>query len=139
MTAQPTDATTDAVTAERTVGQLVVQAQREMSALVHGEVELLKAELRISARNAGVGGGLLGGAGFLGVVAFILLSIAAAYGLVAAGLHPALAFVVVAVVYLLLAGALALVALRALRRVSGPERTARTLAQARTALRRGGS
>jgi hypothetical protein len=124
---------------EPTVGQLVVQAQREFAAVVRGEVELAKAELRDSATAAGTGVGLFGAAGFLGVVAFILLSIAAAYCLVAAGLHPALAFLVVAGVYILLALVLALVGRSQLRKVSPPERTMASLADTKAALSRGGS
>jgi hypothetical protein len=124
---------------EPTVGQLVVQAQREFAAVVRGEVELAKAELRDIATAAGTGVGLFGAAGFLGVVAFILLSIAAAYGLVAAGLHPALAFLVVAGVYILLALVLAVVGRSQLRKVSPPERTMASLAETKAALSRGGS
>lgn len=136
MTDQPTVGT---ATGEPTLGQLVVQAQRELTSVLRGEVELAKAELKDSAAAAGTGAGLFGAAGFLGVVAFILLSIAAAYGLVAAGLHPAVAFLVVAAVYLLLAGILALVGRSRLRKVSPPERTKASLAQTKAALSRGGS
>lgn len=121
---------------EPTIGQLVVQAQREVSALVRDEIQLAKTELKVSVKHAGVGAGLLGGAGFLGLLAVVLLSFAAAYGLVAAGLHEALAFLVVAVLYLLLAGVLVLVARRQLRQMHGPVRTQRSLAQAKSVLSR---
>lgn len=136
MSEQPTVST---ASGEPTLGQLVVQAQRELAAVVRGEMELAKAELRDSASAAGRGVGMFGAAGFLGVVAFILLSIAAAYGLVAAGLHPALAFLVVAVVYILLAVALVLVGRSQLRKVSPPERTKASLAETKAALSRSGS
>jgi hypothetical protein len=136
MSDQPTVTT---AAGEPTVGQLVVQAQREFAAVVRGEVELAKAELKDSAAAAGRGAGMFGAAGFLGVVAFVLLSIAAAYGLVAAGLHPALAFLVVAGVYLLVALVLVLVGRSQLRKISPPERTKASLAETKAVLSRGGS
>ena len=55
-----------------------------------------------------------------------LLSIAAAYGLTAAGLHPAIAFLIVAGAYLLIAVVLALLGLRAIKSAKGPQRTIET-------------
>ncbi len=110
---------------EQTVGQLVAAASRDLSTLIHSEIELAKAELRADAKAAGRGGAMLGIAGFLGVLVVILLSIAAAFGLVALGLHEAVAFVIVAVVYLLVAGALAFVGIKAVKTVKPPERSIR--------------
>jgi len=69
---------------------------------------------------------MFGTAGFLCVVALILLCISAAYGLVAAGLDPSIAFLIVAGVLILLAVVLALVGKRAVGSVGPPERTIRT-------------
>ena len=79
---------------EPTIGQLIANASRDLSSLVRSEIELAKSELKASAKAAGTGGGLFGSAAFLGLLAIILLSIAAAYGVSALGLHPALAFLV---------------------------------------------
>ncbi len=111
--------------AEPSLGELVSAASRDLSELVRDEIALVKAEAADSAKSAGKGAGMLGAAGFLGVVAFVLLSIAAAYGLVAAGLHPALAFLVVAVVYLIVAGVLGLLGKRAVSSLTPPERAVR--------------
>jgi len=111
---------------EETLGALFVAASRDLSSLIRSEIELAKAELRSDVRNGAAGGAMFGAAGFLGVVAFVLLLIAAAYGLVAAGLHPALAFLVVAVLLLLVAGVLAFVGKKAVAKVGPPERTIRT-------------
>lgn len=121
---------------EPTIGQLVVDAQRELSALVRDEIQLAKTELKVSVKHGGLAAGLLGGAGFMGVLALVLLSFAATYGLVALGLHVALAFLAVAVAYLLVAGALVLVARGQLRRVGGPVRTKRSLSEAKSVLSR---
>ena len=112
---------------EPTLGALVASASSDMSTLVRSEIALAKTEIRQDVAQVAKGGGMLGVAGFLAVVAFILLSIAAAYGLVAAGLHPALAFLIVGGVYLLVAGVLALAARSAFKGVKPPERTTRTV------------
>lgn len=108
---------------ERTVGQLVAQASQEVSEIVRAELALAKAELARSAKNGAVGGGMFAAAGYLGFLASILLTIAAAYGLVAAGLRPWLAFLIVAVVFLVLAGILALIGKSRFGRVGPPTRT----------------
>lgn len=97
---------------EETLGALIATASRDLSALVRSEIELAKAELRVDVKNGATGGAMFGAAAFLGVLVVILLSIAAAYGLVALGLHPGLAFLAVAVFYLLVAVVLVLVGIR---------------------------
>jgi Putative Actinobacterial Holin-X, holin superfamily III len=111
---------------EPTVGQLVANASRDLSALVRNEIKLAQAELKRSAQAAGVGAGLFAAAAFLVLLAVILLTISAAYGLVAAGLHPALAFLIVAAALLLLAGLLVFVGNRQLKKAKGPTRAIET-------------
>jgi len=111
---------------EQTLGALVVNASRDLSALVRSEIELAKAELRAEAKHGAAGAGMFGAAGFLGLLAVVLLSIAAAYGLVALGLHPGWAFLIVAVAYLLVGALLVLLGKRLISRVGPPERTIRT-------------
>jgi hypothetical protein len=110
---------------ERTLGQLVAQASDDLSGIVRAEIALAKAELRVDAKNAAAGGGMFGAAGYLALLASILLVIAAAYGLVAAGLSPWLAFLIIAVVLLVLAGLLALIGRSRLRKLGPPERAIR--------------
>jgi hypothetical protein len=115
---------------ERTVGQLVADATRDLSELVRHEVALAKAELADDAKQAGIGAGMFGAAGFFGVVAFILLTVAAAYGLhEGAGWPLWLSFLVVAAVLLLLAAVLGLVGRSRVGRVKPPERTIETTKQ----------
>jgi hypothetical protein len=111
---------------EETLGALFAAASRDLSTLVRSEIELAKAEVRSDVKNGVLGGAMFGAAAFLGVLAVILLSVAAAYGLVALGLHAGLAFLLVAVLYLLLAALLAFVGKRAVGKVGPPERTIRT-------------
>lgn len=122
---------------ERTLGQLVAQASDDLSSLVRAEIALAKAELREDARNAALGAGLFGGAGYLGLLATVTLVITVAYGLVAAGLQPWLAFLIVSVALLLIAGILVLVGRSRLRRLAPPERTIRTTKEAIAAVKPG--
>lgn len=114
------------MTQERTIGQLVSDATRDLSELVRHEIALAKAELKQDVAKVGTGAGLLGAAGFLGVVAFILLCIAGAYGLIEAGLAAWLAFLIVAAVLLLLAGVVGLAGRSQFQKVTPPERTIAT-------------
>jgi hypothetical protein len=122
---------------EPSVGQLVGSIREDVTALVRGEIDLAKAELRESATRAGTGGALVAVAGYLVLVATVLLAIAAGYGLVAAGLGPAAAFLIVAATYLILALILGLVARGRFRRVGGPQRAQRTAGLLSSALRPG--
>jgi hypothetical protein len=111
---------------EPTVGQLVANASKDLSSLVRSEIELAKTELKKTAKAAGTGAGMFGAAAFLGLLAIILLSIAAAYGVNALGLHPAWSFLIVAGFYLLIAAVLVLLGRRALGGAKGPQRTIET-------------
>lgn len=109
---------------ERTLGQLVADATQDISSIMRNEVALAKAEIGADAKKAGLGAGMFAGAGLFGFLALILLLIAAASGLVAAGLAQWLAFLVVAGILLVLAAVLALVGKSSVGKVKGkPERT----------------
>lgn len=123
---------------EQSIGQLVADASRDLSTLVRDEIALAKSELKSNVAAAGTGGGLLGGAAVLGVVAFLFLSVAAAYGLVAAGLHESLGFLIVAGAYLLLAAILAFVGVRSLKKTGPPRRTIKSIDDTKALLKRGG-
>jgi membrane protein implicated in regulation of membrane protease activity len=122
---------------ERTVGQLVAQATADVSEIVRAEIALAKAELAVSAKNGAVGGGMFAVAGYLGFLASILLTIAAAYGLTEAGLAPWLAFLIVAVMFLLLAGLLALIGRSRVTKVGPPKRAIESTKQTIAAVRPG--
>ncbi|MDQ1626286.1 MAG: hypothetical protein QOI54_30 [Actinomycetota bacterium] len=111
---------------EPTLGALFATASRDLSQLVRSEIELAKVEIREDLRNGVAGGAMFAVAAVLGFLAVILLLIAAAYGLVAAGVPRALAFLIVAVVLLVLAGILAFVGKKAVAKVGPPQRTIRT-------------
>lgn len=130
MTSQSDDAL------ERTIGQLVADATQDISSIVRSEVTLAKAEMKADAKKAGVGAGLFAVAGTLAFLALILLLIAAAYGLAAAGLAPWLAFLIVAAVLLIIAMILALGAKRSIGGVKGkPERAIKSTQETIAAVR----
>lgn len=90
---------------------------------IQGISELAKVEMAEQGKRGGAGAGLFAGAAFFGVFAFALITWALAYGLVALGLPVWAAFLIVGVLYLLIAGILALVGKRLVSGLNGPERT----------------
>lgn len=124
MANEPVKARHEVQDGDPTLGKLVMDAQRDISTLISKEIELAKTELKVSVRHGGVGIGLFAGAAFLGLLAVIMLSVSIAYfihwngdGL---GLHWA--FLIVFGLYVLIAGLLALIGLKQVKRVKAPER-----------------
>ena len=117
--------------ADLAVGDIIKNITDDVKLLVQDQIELAKVELIPAAKNGGTGAGLFGAAGYFSLSATILLYFAAAFGLVAAGLAPWLAFLLVGVALLLIAGILAGIGYLFVRRVRGPERT---IAQANQAV-----
>ena len=125
-------------TEEPTVGQLFAAVSRDLSSLISSEIELAKAEIKDDVKSAATGGGMLGCAGVLGLFAVILLSIAAAYGLTALGLHPAWAFLIVAGFYLLVAALLGLIGVRSFKKIKPPERSIKSAKESAALLKSDG-
>ena len=111
---------------DESLGTLFATASRDLSALVKSEIELAKIEVKVEVKKGVVAGAMFATAGFLCVLALILLLISAAYGLVAAGLDASIAFLIVAGGLLVLAGGLVLVGKKSVGTVQPPERTIRT-------------
>ena len=109
--------------ADLPVGDIIKNITDDVKLLVQDQIELAKAELVPAAKNGGTGAGLFGAAGYFGISATILLYFAAAFGLVEAGLPEWLAFLIVAVALLLIAGILAGVGYLFVKRIKPPERT----------------
>ena len=105
------------------VSGIIKSVQDDVKHLVQDEVELAKSELIPSAKKAGIGAGMLGGAGYFGINGLTLLYVAAALGIYALGLSLWLSFLIVAVALLLIAGILALIGLANLKKVKGPDKT----------------
>jgi hypothetical protein len=107
-----------------TIGRLVSDASRDLSNLIRSEIRLAKSEIRISIKAGGLGVALLAAAGFFGLMSLIMLSIAAGFLIHWNGQGLALhwAFLIVFGFYLLLAGVLALIGIRKLKKVRAPEK-----------------
>ena len=115
------------VKSEKSLGELVATATKDLSVLVSQEVALAKAELKKEVAHAGKGAGMLGGAGVTGLFALIFLSIAAAYAISWFGIGLGWGFFIVGMVYLLLAAVLALLGKKQLKKVGPPEKTIATV------------
>lgn len=107
-----------------TIGRLVTDASRDISALVSQEIRLAKSELKVSIKAGGIGAGLFAAAAFIGVLAIIMLSVAIAYLIHWNGDGLALhwAFLIVFAGYVVLAGALVMIGIRKVKQVRGPEK-----------------
>ena len=107
---------------EPTIGKLVVDATQDISKIVQSEIQLAKAELKVSLKNGGTGAGLFAAAGFLLVLGVIIFSVAAAYFISMTGLHLAWCFLIVWGFYTLLAMLFAVVGFFKVKKVRAPER-----------------
>jgi len=106
-----------------TIGRLVTDASRDISTLISKEIELAKSELKVSFKAGGTGIGLFAAAGFLAVLAVIMLSVAFAYLIHWNGDGLALqwAFLIVFGFYLLIAALLVWIGVRKVKQVRAPE------------------
>ena len=121
---------------DKSLGQLVALTSANITRLVKSEIELAKLELKGDAKRAALGGVMFGVAGVIACVVVILLSIAAAYGLVAAGIYHWAAFLIVSGAYVLLAALLVGIGILRLRKMSGLRATRRTVTDDLAMLRR---
>lgn len=124
---------------ERTLGQLVSDASKDLSTIVRAEVALAKAELKRDVTAGVTGATMFVVAGVFAFLALILLLIAGGYGLVAAGLSPWLAFLIEAVALLLIGLLMVLVGRSRFGKIGPPERTIRSSKETVAALKQRGS
>ena len=90
--------------AEPPVGDIIKNITDDVKLLVPDQIELAKAELMPAAKRGGTGAGLFGAAGYFAICARSIFYFAAAFGLVAAACPAWLAFLIVGVALLLIAG-----------------------------------
>ncbi|MGW1464646.1 phage holin family protein [Streptomyces sp. NPDC002308] len=109
--------------ADRSLGQLVATATAEMSALVHDEIALAKAEVRQDVKRGVMGSAAGIIAGVLLLFAIPTLSFAAAYGIHNLGLGLAWSFLIVGGAFILLGVLLALFAVAKFKKVKPPEKS----------------
>ncbi len=119
---------------EPTIGQLVAGASRDISTLVQHEIALAKSELKLSVKAGGTGIALFAAAGFLLLLAVIMLSVGIAYVIHLTGLDLAWCFLLVFLLYTLTAGLLGFVGYKKVSKVRPPERAIAQAQQTKDAL-----
>jgi ABC-type multidrug transport system fused ATPase/permease subunit len=119
---------------EPSIGELVTAVQRDLSLLVKQELELAKSELKINVKVGGLSIALFGAAAFLLLLAVIMLSIGLAYLINLTGLALVWCFLLVFLLYTLVAGVLGFVGYRKVRQVRGPQRAIHQAQETKEAL-----
>ena len=122
---------------EPTIGKLVVDASRDISTLVQSEIQLAKAELSVTLKTSVVAIALFAVAGFLALLSIIMASVAIGYFIHMSGLDLAWCFLIVFVLYVLLAALLAFVGTKKVKQVRAPERAIHQAQETKNILQRG--
>jgi uncharacterized membrane protein YqjE len=108
---------------DQSVGDLISLAVRDATRLIRCELDLAKLELRADARRLGLAAALVSIAVFTGFLVLVMLCFALAEGLIALGIWPWAAFLIVAGACVLLAALAIGVVYLKVRRMSGLRRT----------------
>jgi len=125
----------EAKAATTSIGDLLGEVSRDISTLMRQEVALAKAELKESAAKTGKGAGLLGGAGYAGLMAIFFLSVAL-WWVLATVIGGGWAGVVVAVIWGIIAAILFVIGRKQLKEVQGAPQTVETLKEIPETLKR---
>lgn len=127
--------------ADQSIGGLVRDATAHLSTLVRGELELARSEIAGEVRK-----GLTGSVSAITALVVFLLALPFAFVTLALGVndifdwedHPWLGFLIVFVLFLLVAGLLGFRAYRKFKRIRAPQRTIDSARDTMAALRRRG-
>ncbi len=112
----PRSRNTEPLESDKSLGELLAQLSADFGELVSVQVELAKVELKDEARTTARSAGMFGGAAVAALLALLLVSLAAAWGL-AEVVPEGVAFLIVAVVWAIAAGALFMVARKQVREI----------------------
>ncbi|MFC5214358.1 phage holin family protein [Streptomyces coerulescens] len=119
------------VGAERSIGQLFASATTEMSALVHDEIALAKAQLKQDVKRGATSGGLLTVAGGVLLFSLPMLNFALAYGIQTwSDWNLALCFLLSFLANCIVAGVLALIGVlfaKKAKKSKGPQKVAASM------------
>ena len=118
----------------QSIGELFTDVTKDVSLLIRQEVDLAKAELRQSASTAGKGAGELGAAAVAAHFGLLFLSIAIWWA-IGNGIGRGWAGLLVAVVYLIIAGVLAAIGRKDLKAVKGLPQTTGTVKKIPSAMK----
>ncbi|KQX07619.1 MULTISPECIES: phage holin family protein [unclassified Leifsonia] len=133
MTDLPTPSEEKAATTS--LGDLLSEVTRDVSTLMRQEIALAKAEISESAKRAGKGAGMLGGAGVAGLLTLVFLSVAAWWGL-GYLIGNAWSGLVVAVIWGIVAAILFVTGRKAIASVEGAPQTVETVKEIPETLKR---
>jgi hypothetical protein len=119
------------VGAERSIGQLFASATTELSALVHDEIALAKAQLKQDVKRGATSGGAFSAAGAVLLFSLPMLNFALAYGIRAwSGWNMAVCFLLSFAANVLVAGLLALLGVafaKKAKKSKGPQKVAASM------------
>ncbi len=125
---------------EQPLGQLFSELADNLQQLMRKEVELAKVEATEQAKRASKAGAMFGAGVTLGIFGLLLLLFAAAWGL-ATVMNTGLAFLIVSILCLVVAGLCAVLGRKRLAQIRPPQETVQTIKQdvqvAQSALKRG--
>lgn len=109
------------------LSKLLEKLQADVTGLVQDHIELAKAEMRETVKNASIATGLNILALGVAWIAVIFLFIAGAYGINAAGLDLWLSFLIMSAVMFLFAGICVAIGVLKFKKAAKPKRTLQTL------------
>lgn len=121
--------------ADSSLGELVGEVMRDLSTLIRKEIELAKAELTDTAKKAGAGAGMFGGAAYGAMMAVLFLSIALWWAL-ALLVGGGWSGVIVAVLWAIIAAVLYSVGRAQVKQVRGAPQTVETIKEIPETLKR---
>jgi F0F1-type ATP synthase assembly protein I len=104
---------------ELSFGELLSEMSTDVATLFRQEVELAKLEAKEEAKRLGTGAGMFGAAGIAGLLALTLISFAAAW-LLDQALNTALAFLIVGLVWVVVAAVFAMAGKKQLKMAATP-------------------
>ncbi|MEU2539247.1 phage holin family protein [Streptomyces iakyrus] len=128
------------VGAERSIGQLFASATAEMSALVHDEIALAKAQLRQDVKRGATSGGAFSAAGAVLIFSLPMLNFALAYGIRTwSDWNLAVCFLLSFAANVLVAGVLALIGVtfaKKAKKSKGPQKVAASMKESAVVLQK---
>jgi uncharacterized membrane protein YqjE len=104
---------------DQSIGDLLKQLSQETTTLVRQELELAKAEVTEKGKQAGVGAGMVGGAGAAGLMALIALTLTVVFAL-DTFMKGWLAALIVTLIWGAVAGVLALLGRNRIKEATPP-------------------
>lgn len=119
-----------------TIGRLVAEASRDLSALLQAEIQLAKSEMTFSAKAGGIGAAMFLAAGFFAMLMTIMLAIGVAL-LIGTWVGVMWGFFIVAGLLLLLTALVVVIGIVLVKKVRVPKATINSAKQIPAALKPG--